>query len=141
MSFSECSRVQLINCEHIVSNITFTFPFSAHRSAGWAGKKDSPTMRQHSSKQIDVHCHSCCYILHNKPHTHNNEFIPLASPVESSEIRATCSARPTNIDHIFSHQTLEQTTITVIHPGRFDIKSTSVAPARLLSCSMPHISF
>ncbi len=27
---------------------TVTFPFSTHRSAGYTGKKNSPTMRQHS---------------------------------------------------------------------------------------------
>ena len=38
-------------------------------SLSWVDwKKDSPTMRQHSSKQIDVHP-AYCYILHNKsPH-------------------------------------------------------------------------
>ena len=45
-------------------------------------------------------------------HTHSGAFVPLASPVESSEIRSTCAARPSNIVHIFSHQTLEQTMIT-----------------------------
>ena len=145
MSFSECSRVQLINCEHIVSNITFTFPFSAHRSAGWAGKKDSPTLRQHSSKQIDVHkaaatsfttCHPPT-ITSLSPSHHQWKAVRSGQPASS--------ARPSNMDHIFSHQTLEQTTITVIHPGRFDIKSTSAAPARPLSCcirdGISHISF
>ena len=59
----------LFNCEHIVSNITFTFPFSAHRSAGWAGKKDSPTMRRHSSKQIDVHTAAATCISFTTSHT------------------------------------------------------------------------
>ena len=78
-------------------------------SLSWVDwKKDSPTMRQHSSKQIDVHTAAATSFTTSQ-HTHSNEFVPLASPVESSEIRATCSARPSNIDH-FSHQTLEQTT-------------------------------
>jgi hypothetical protein len=47
-------------------------------------------------------------------HVDSNEFAPLARelPVESSEISTAFEARPSNIFHLFSHSTLEQTTRT-----------------------------
>ena len=100
-------------------------------------------MRQHSSKQIDVQP-AYCYILHNKSphshHTHSNEFVPLASPVESSENMTTCSARPSNILHLFSHSTLEQTTRTPSpradstsgqHPGHPHASQAAASPTYL----------
>ena len=77
---------------------------------------------------------------HQDQHTNTNESVPLASPVESSEIRSTYSARPSNIFHIFSRPTPEQET-TSSPRGRFEIRSTSRAPARLPSCCISHITF
>ena len=56
------------------------------------------------------HCTpSRCYIRHNKSKTFAHiEFIPLASPVESSKIRTTCAVRLSNIFHLFSNTTPEQ---------------------------------
>ena len=100
------SRVPSLDCtlfsEHTVINITFTFPFST-KPLSWVGWKTiSPTMRQHSSKQIDVHTAAATSFTQPQ-HTHSIEFAPLASPVESSEIRPTYAARPSNIVHILSH--------------------------------------
>ena len=65
----------------------------------------------------------CCTSLTQIKHIDSGEFVPLASPVESSEIRPTCAARPSNIVHIFSHSTPEQMMITTSSPR---VDSTSV---------------
>ena len=111
-----------------------------HTPLSWVDwKKISPTMRQHSSKQLHT---GCCYIHHNESkHSHCIEFVPLASSVESMEIRTTCTARPSNIFHIFSNTTPEQRRSQRLSPGRFDIRLTSRAPARLPSCCISHITF
>ena len=73
-------------------------------------------------------------------HTHSSEFVPLASPVESSENMTTCSARPSNILHLFSHSTLEQTTRTSSpradstsgqHPGHPHASQAAASPTYL----------
>ena len=109
-------------------------------SLSWVDwKKDSPTMRQHSSKQIDVHQHIATSFT-TRHHTHSSEFVPLASPVESSENMTTCSARPSNILHLFSHSTLEQTTRTSSpradstsgqHPGHPHASQAAASPTYL----------
>ena len=90
-----------------------------HKPLSWVGWKQF-TVRQRDYKLRDNNervrestaqsrcAHSCCYILHTNP-THPQqrvclEFAPLASPVESSEIRSNqvnlCganAARPSNI--------------------------------------------
>ena len=96
-------------------------------------------MRQHSSKQIDVHQHIATSFT-TRHHTHSSEFVPLASPVESSENMTTCSARPSNILHLFSHSTLEQTTRTSSpradstsgqHPGHPHASQAAASPTYL----------
>jgi len=73
-------------------------------------------------------------------HTHSNEFVPLASPVESSENMTTYSARPSNIFHLSSHSTLEQTTRTSSpradstsgqHPGHPHASQAAASPTYL----------
>ena len=55
-------------------------------------------MRQHSSKQNAAT--RCCRIHHNESKTLAHiDFAPLASSVESSEIRTAFTARPSNIFH------------------------------------------
>ena len=85
-----------------------------HTPLSWVGWKTiSTTMRQQSSKQIDVHTE----LLHlTQAQHHSTEFAPLASPVESSEIRSAFAARLPNIFHIFSHPTPEPKTITTSSP-------------------------
>ena len=70
-----------------------------HTPLSWVDwKKISPTMRQHSSKQM----YTKLLLRHNKSKTLAHiEFIPLASPAESSKIRATCAARLSNVFHLF----------------------------------------
>ena len=111
------SRVPSLDCtlfsEHIVINITFTFPTPPHsaQTAQLGGLEKSFTDNETAQLKVDVNTDAATSFTQIQ-YTRSNEFAPLASPVESSEIRSTCSARPSNIDHIFSHQTLEQTTIT-----------------------------
>ena len=68
-----------------------------HKPLSWVDwKKISPTMRQ---AQLGADVHPAAAISpHNIQHTHNNEFVPLASPVESRvyESRSTYSARQVN---------------------------------------------
>ena len=79
---------------------------SAHTAQLGRLEKNSPTMRQHSSKQLHT---GCCYIHHNESkHSHCIEFVPLASPAESSKIRTTCAARLSNVFHLFSNTNPEQ---------------------------------
>ena len=77
-----------------------------HTPLSWVDwKKNSPTMRQHSSKQM----YTKLLLRHNKSKTLAHiEFIPLASPAESSKIRTTCAARLSNVFHLFSNTNPEQ---------------------------------
>ena len=78
---------------------------SAHTAQLGRLEKNSPTMRQHSSKQM----YTKLLLRHNKSKTLAHiEFIPLASPAESSKIRTTCAARLSNIFHLFSNTNPEQ---------------------------------
>ena len=63
-----------------------------------------------------------CFIQHTPTATNSNEFIPLASPVESSKIRATCAARLSNIFHLSSHRTPGPKTIAA-SASRVDLTS------------------
>ena len=116
------SRVPSLDCtllsEHtVVINITFTytftFPFSTNRSAGWAGNHF--TDNETAQLKVDVHTAAATFFTQIQ-YTRSIEFALLASPVESSEIRSTYAARPSNIVHIFSHPTPEQKTITTSSP-------------------------
>ena len=77
-----------------------------HTPLSWVDwRKISPTMRQHSSKQM----YTKLLLCHNKSKTLSHiEFIPLASPAESSKIRTTCAARLSNVFHLFSNTNPEQ---------------------------------
>ncbi len=100
----DISGVQVIN-HHIAMTVhtttdaplTPTSPsHSAHTAQLGRLEKISPTMRQHSSKQM----YTKLLLRHSKSKTLAHiEFIPLASPVESSKIRATYAARLSNIFH------------------------------------------
>ena len=53
--------------------------------------------RQRYSTAYSSCTHSCGLIPHTRSPHLSNDFAPLATPVESSEIRATYAARPSNI--------------------------------------------
>ena len=121
------------------TNVTPTSPsHSAHTAQLGRLEKISPTMRQHSSKQIIVHQAVAIYVTTDPKHSHCIEFAPLASPVESSKIRTTCAARLSNIFRLFSNTNPEQRRQQRLSPGCFDIKLTSKATARPPSCSITH---
>ena len=105
---------------------TFTFPFSAHRctSLSWVGWKKRFTDNETAELKVEI-CtqQTAATSITQIKHIDSDEFVPLASPVESSEIRSTCAARPSNIVHIFSHSTPEQMMITTSSPR---VDSTSV---------------
>ena len=70
--------------ERTVVNLPSTFPFSTNRSVGWTGKK----FTDNETAQLGVDVHSAAaHIPTHIQHTHNNEFAPLASPVESRVLR------------------------------------------------------
>ena len=70
--------------ERTVVNLTFTFPFSTNRSVGWTGK----FFTDNETAQLGVDVHPvAAHISTHIQHTHNNEFAPLASPVESRVLR------------------------------------------------------
>ena len=84
-----------LNCEHTLVSIAVTFPFSAysaqtaHLGGYWVDWKKITATRQHSSSQMHTHLLAAATSFTNPTHplhTHNNEFAPLASQVESSEI-------------------------------------------------------
>jgi hypothetical protein len=78
---------------------------SAHTAQLGRLEKISPTMRQHSSKQM----YTKLLLRHNESKTLAHiEFIPLASPAESSKIRTACAARLSNVFHLFSNTNPEQ---------------------------------
>jgi len=72
-----------------------TFPFSPNRSAGWAGKNFTDNDKAEHTAAVPTAVAS--YFFTQVQNTRSFEFAPLASPVESSEIMATYSARPSNI--------------------------------------------
>ena len=74
--------------ERTVVNITFyESPSHSAQTAQLGGlEKISPTIRQHSLLGVDVHP-VAAHISTHIQHTHNNEFAPLASPVESRVLR------------------------------------------------------
>ena len=80
--------------EHTVVNITLTFPFSTNRCQG--GLEIFFTDNETAQLKVDVHPAAATFFTQIQ-HTHNNEFVPLASPVENSEIRSTYAARPSKI--------------------------------------------
>ena len=131
MTISQRSSI----AKHTVVNISFTFPFSTNRSAGWTGKNISPTMRQHSLKQNFVPTVAATFFTTNQ-HTHSDKFVPLASPVENSEFRSTCAARPSNIAASLTSNSRADDDNNIISPSRCrcDFRSTSRVPARLPSC-------
>ena len=110
-------------------NTNVTSPFSTCTPLSWVDwKKISPSDNETAQLKADGCTASCCYIHHNESKTLAHiEFAPLASSVESREIRATCTARPSNIFHLFSNTNLIQTqaeTITTC-PSAFRVDSTS----------------
>ena len=116
--------------ERTVVNLTFTFPFSTNRSAGWTGKN----LTDNETSTAWSRCTPSCGHPHTS--THNNEFVPLASPVENRvyEGRSTYSARQVNSVASASSSPRVQPIQLDPSPGRMRqrLKVPSTTPPTLL---------
>ena len=126
-ALSQCPRTQNTDRQiHTQSQYHLHLPIQ-RTSLSWVGWKKKFTDNETAELKAGRCTTSAATSFTQIKHTHSNEFAPLASPVESSEIRETCASRPSNIVHIFSHSAPEQMMITTSSP-RVDSTSSVQHP-------------